>query len=109
MFGSMGVLVPPVLYVVYSNDPFVLPMHKDEPNIPENTSEKDEHDIRASHTTNQCNLWFYMELEVFHKAKLTAALDGGIYMGNLGLTHVSVQEVFDYLLQCYGIILIINL
>ncbi len=50
-----------------------------------------------------------MELKVFHKAKLTAALDGGIYMGNLGLTHVSVQEVFDYLLQCYDIILLINL
>ncbi len=98
VFGFVGTLVLPVLYDVHSNDLFVLHMHKDKPTIPANMSEQDECAIRAAHGANQCNRHIYMAFEVYHKANLTAALHRaylvGICIGNMGMAHLLVQEVF---------------
>ena len=73
-------------------------MHKDKWNIPANMSEQDKWTIRAVHAGNQNSLWMYMALEVFHKAKLTVALDKTYFvdipMGNTNFIYDLVQEVF---------------
>ncbi len=52
----------------------------------------------------------HMALEAFHETKLTNAFNKaylvGIFMGDMGLYHVLVQEDFGYILQYYGFVML---
>ena len=85
----------------------------DSPTIAPDTTEQDKCQIRADHRTDQEESAVLTPLENFTKAGAIRAISKTYLVelrdGNLGMDHMTVQELFAYLLVSYGMITVTDL